>query len=370
MESNDRMLKSFVLKGEDILVDKLSAVVLIGGQSLRMGKDKAFLKYNNQTFLELLLQQLSVCDETLISVNDKNKYQESKHLIVEDEIREIGPLGGIYSCLKVCKNDYLFVCATDMPFLESKIIYFIGEFFSSSYDCFVIKSANKIHPLCAVYHKNCIPIIEKMIEAGNYRLMDLLGELKVKYIPLEYSCFDDEIVSNINTVQAYSALCKPSIVCISGVKNSGKTTLITKIIKTLRSEGYRIAVIKHDGHNFEIDLPNTDTYEHQVAGSDPTIIYSDNKWAMISREKIEIEDLIMKIPNVDLIIIEGLKNSHYPKIEVVRKINGLKSVCDPKYLLAIACDELFQVDGIRILSINNIEEILAIIRVNILKTSL
>ena len=345
---------------------KISSVVLAGGQSQRMGNDKAFLKYKNKTFIDHLLDQLSVCDETLISVKNKSKYEKFDYPLVEDEIADTGALGGIYSCLKVCKNDYLFVCATDMPLLESNLINFIIGFVSNDYDCFVIKSANKIHPLCAIYHKNCLPVIEMMIESGNYRLMDLLEQLRVKYIPLEFSCFDDKVVSNINDMKAYSKLLKPAVMCVSGIKNSGKTTLITELITLLRVDGYKIAVIKHDGHDFEIDLPNTDTYKHRAAGSNPTIIYSNTKWAMISNQKIEIEELIAKMPDVDLIIIEGLKKAPYPKIEVIRKVNGLKFVCDIKCLLAIASDELFDVDGVKVVDISNIEEIAAIIKREVL----
>lgn len=347
---------------------KISGAVLTGGESRRMGRDKSFLKYDNQTFIEKLLEQLSVCDEILISVRDKSKYLQFDYLLVEDLISGIGAIGGIYSCLKTCKNDYLFVCATDMPLLESKLINFIVEFISGDYDCFVIKSTTKIQPLCAIYHKNCLPVIEKMIENGSYRLMDLLGCLKVKHIPLAYSCFEDKLVSNINNVQAYSELMKPAVMCVSGVKNSGKTTLITKVIKALKAEGYQVAIIKHDGHDFEVDLPSTDTYRHRIAGSNPTIIYSDTKWAMIKKEKAEIEELIAKVSDADLIIIEGLKKSHYPKIEVVRKVNGLQQVCDTKNLLAVASDEIFDVGSVRAVDINDIEEMIAIIKREVLSS--
>ena len=59
----------------------------------------------------------------------------------------------------------------------------------------------------------------------------------------------------------------PFIFAISGYKNSGKTTLITKLIPELKQRGYRVAVIKHDGHDFEADVPGTDSYRHQKAGA-------------------------------------------------------------------------------------------------------
>jgi len=312
---------------------KLSTAVLVGGRSSRMnGENKAFLKYGQQTFLEQILSQLADFDETLISVRTAATYSRFSGL-VEDEIKDIGPLGGLYTCLKQCQNEYLFICATDMPFIQKELVLFMLEFISSDYDCFVIQSTNKTHPLCGIYKKSILPMIKQQIEEENYRMMELLNRAQTKFISLGYSCFDDSVVANINTRADYDSIKKPALFCVSGVKNSGKTTLITRLISVFKEDGYRVGVIKHDGHEFEIDVAQTDTHKFRQSGSDGTIIYSETQYAVMkSWQSVQMEDLLAYLKDMDLIIIEGLKHSTYPKIELVHKL----PVCDERYVFAIA----------------------------------
>lgn len=80
---------------------------------------------------------------------------------------------------------------------------------------------------------------------------------------------------------------KPVISIVSSVSNLGKTTLIEKIVKDLKNRGYKVGVIKHDAHQFQIDYPGKDSYRFTEAGADNVVITSDNKVAMI--KKIEKE---------------------------------------------------------------------------------
>lgn len=132
---------------------------------------------------------------------------------------------------------------------------------------------------------------------------------------------------------------KQYVLAISGVKNSGKTTLITKLLPELKKRGLRVAVIKHDGHDFEPDVPGTDSWKYAQAGADGTCVFSAGKYMVIKYAPApSVEELVGAFPEVDVILLEGFKYSEYPKIEVVRKGNSSESVCDPKYLLGIVTD--------------------------------
>ena len=132
---------------------------------------------------------------------------------------------------------------------------------------------------------------------------------------------------------------KQSVLAISGVKNSGKTTLITKLLPELKKRELRVAVIKHDGHEFEADVPGTDSWKYAQARADGTCVCSAGKYMVIKyAPSPPVEELIAAFPEADLILLEGFKYSEYPKIEVVRKGNSSESVCDPKYLLGIVTD--------------------------------
>ena len=132
---------------------------------------------------------------------------------------------------------------------------------------------------------------------------------------------------------------KQFILAVSGVKNSGKTTLITKLLPELKKRGLQVAVIKHDGHDFEADVPGTDSWKYAQAGADGTCVFSAKKYMVVKYAPApSVEELVGAFPEVDVILLEGFKYSEYPKIEVIRKGNSSESVCDPKYLLGIVTD--------------------------------
>lgn len=107
---------------------------------------------------------------------------------------------------------------------------------------------------------------------------------------------------------------KPLLYAVSGQKNSGKTTLITQLIPELRKEGLKVAVIKHDGHDFEGDVPGTDSYKHKKAGAYGTAVFSANRFLILKEQKQVTEtDLIRAFPEADIILLEGFKNSRYHK---------------------------------------------------------
>lgn len=149
---------------------------------------------------------------------------------------------------------------------------------------------------------------------------------------------------------------KQVIVAVSGVKNSGKTTLITKLIPYLIEDGYKVATIKHDGHDF--DVKGTDSYKHKEAGAYGSAVFSNNKFMIVKDNKdTKEEELIKFFPEADIILLEGFKNSDYPKLEVIRKGNSTKSVCKRETLLALISDCDLDEKDIRIIDLNDIDSI-------------
>jgi len=134
------------------------------------------------------------------------------------------------------------------------------------------------------------------------------------------------------------------IVSFVGYSNSGKTTFLVKVIKELKKRGYRIGVIKHDGHDFEIDHVGTDTWKHGQAGADVVCIASNNKIAVVQRlvKPPNLDEIISLIDNVDLILTEGFKQEQKSQIEV----NGQGTACLGKKdnTIAVVADRLIYDD--------------------------
>lgn len=132
---------------------------------------------------------------------------------------------------------------------------------------------------------------------------------------------------------------KTQIFAVSGVKNSGKTTLISRILPVLTGRGLKVATIKHDGHDFDADVPGTDTYRHFHAGAYGTVIFSESKYMVVKEQpQMTAEQMMEWFPEADLILLEGFKFCPYPKIELIRRGNSVKSVCEGHDLVAIATD--------------------------------
>ena len=133
-----------------------------------------------------------------------------------------------------------------------------------------------------------------------------------------------------------------AVVSFIGKSNSGKTTLLEKVISELNSRKYRIATIKHTAEEATLDTPGKDTWRHLRAGSKATAIGSDNRIVLIKpvKRKSTVEEMARLLgEDYDIILTEGFKQGPYPKIEVHRKEIG-SPLTDIKNLIAIATNEL------------------------------
>ena len=111
------------------------------------------------------------------------------------------------------------------------------------------------------------------------------------------------------------------IIGVVGWKNTGKTTLIEKLINEFNNRNLTVSTIKHSHHNFSVDRQGTDSFRHFNAGAKETILASEKKWIKFSRQmsdpKLNLDFLIEQIIPVDIVVVEGFKSSDHKKIEVV-----------------------------------------------------
>lgn len=316
----------------------ISIGILAGGKSTRMGRNKAFLTYNRKPFIEIIAEEFCGFDDLMISAADDGIYEKFGKRVVYDIYRQTGPIGGIHSILKAAKHEHVFICAADMPFIQHELAEYLTEFISDDTDCICIFSEERVQPLCSLYSKTALPVIEKMIAEGKYSLHELLSQLRTKYAAMEYTRFDKRTVININTPEEYITELFPIVFCISGIKNSGKTTLVVRLTQEFTRLGYSVGVIKHDGHEYEMDHRNSDTYRFTDAGAVYSSIFSGTKYSINAKIKISPPELIGLFKGVDIIMIEGLKYSEYPKIEIVRSEVSENTVCAEDNVICVASD--------------------------------
>lgn len=156
---------------------------------------------------------------------------------------------------------------------------------------------------------------------------------------------------------------KQTVIAVSGVKNSGKTTLLEQLIKGLSERGYQVAAVKHDGHDFNPDVPGTDSYRFKEAGAYGTGIYSSSSYCIVKEQKQTDADFMTEwFPEADIIFLEGQKYSEYPKIEIIRRTVSVTPVCNPQTVFAYVTDiEEFDGNGIPVLGFHEFEAMMDLI---------
>ena len=113
---------------------------------------------------------------------------------------------------------------------------------------------------------------------------------------------------------------------MAGWSGAGKTTLLTRLIPALNARGIAVSTVKHAHHAFDIDTPGKDSHTHRMAGARQVMVASASRWALMSELRCAPEpvlaQLLARMDPVDLVIVEGFKRDHHPKIEVHRAANG------------------------------------------------
>jgi len=143
---------------------KITGILLAGGKSSRMGKEKGKIIVGDQFLYQYPLRVLeSMCDEILIS-SCKNMEIEEKHLQICDEIPNIGPIGGLYTCLKKSSNDLNIILSYDLPFINEELLHFLLESLDTADAVFPAITIGKPEPLCAIYRKNIVGVMKDQIE--------------------------------------------------------------------------------------------------------------------------------------------------------------------------------------------------------------
>ncbi len=131
---------------------------------------------------------------------------------------------------------------------------------------------------------------------------------------------------------------------LAGHSGSGKTTLMVKLLPELVNRGLRVSTIKHAHHDFDVDTPGKDSYEHRAAGATEVMVSSANRWALMHEHRggpeADLDGLISRMSPVDLILVEGFKREGHAKIEVVRgaAAKPVLAASDP-HVVAIASNQ-------------------------------
>jgi molybdopterin-guanine dinucleotide biosynthesis protein A len=177
----------------------ITSILLAGGRSARLGRDKAFLQVNGQFLIERILRRLGqISEETIIVANEVDRYEQFEGIVITDVYPGKGALGGIFSGLTRASNHHSLVVACDMPFLNVSLLRYM-QGLAADYDVVIPRVGWLTEALHAIYSKNCLPFIERQLQMGDLRIVHFFPQVRVRYVEQEeIETFDPEQLSFLN----------------------------------------------------------------------------------------------------------------------------------------------------------------------------
>lgn len=188
---------------------KYGALILAGGRGKRMGGiQKAFLTYGTATFLSMLEKTLSFLSPGYLSTNRPELAERTSLEPVADVIPNCGPMGGIYSVLCKCSCDALLVVPCDMPFFSVELAKFLLDNHQGEPVLYLKDEMGREYPLCGIYTGQCLPILEKLLKDGDFRMRQVAKQAGGRILNVPEGRFPSQSFLNVNTSQVYERICK------------------------------------------------------------------------------------------------------------------------------------------------------------------
>ena len=175
--------------------------VLVGGQSSRMGQDKARLKVDSRLLVELVASAVAQAAGSVALVGNPRAFEDLPFECLPDLRPGLGPLAGLEAALASRRAEFNVVAGCDMPGIKPAILArLLVLCVETGALCTLMRDASgRRHPLCAVYSSDCLPFVRRALDAGRLRLLDLVEELKAVELP------SDSVLDNLNTPDQWAS---------------------------------------------------------------------------------------------------------------------------------------------------------------------
>jgi molybdopterin-guanine dinucleotide biosynthesis protein A len=184
----------------------INGIILAGGKASRMqGTEKGLLIHEGKPFIEHLIEILKPLTDEIIIIAKTDSYNHLGLKVYKDLIKEIGPMGGIYSGLIYSSTDKNIVLACDMPDITGSFLNLLSkESGKNDYEAIVPEYQDELQPLCAVYSRSILPAINDCIEKGNFSMKDVIKTCRHKIISVTNP--GNDLFRNVNTEKDYKLL--------------------------------------------------------------------------------------------------------------------------------------------------------------------
>ncbi len=197
-------------------MEGVSAFVLAGGRSSRMGVDKALLPFGGKNLLQIALDKVSAVSPKPTIVGARERYS-SYGEVVEDCFPDCGPLGGIHAALCATRAELNLVLSVDMPLMTPSFLIWLVQLAASGEELAVVPEVRgRRQPLCGVYRRAAQGVIEHALRTGDFKVSHVFSLIPTRYVKdpvLLASGFTADIFCNVNTPEEYEAVSQKQAQC-------------------------------------------------------------------------------------------------------------------------------------------------------------
>lgn len=343
--------------------EQITLGLLAGGQGLRMGgQDKGLLNLGEHSLVDHVLQRCAPqTSQVLINANRNiEQYQAFGYPVIQDQRTDFaGPLAGAVALLEAVKTPWLLVVPCDTPDLPETLaerLYLRAQ--QTDAQIVMAHDGTQDHPVVALIKKELAPMLKHCLEQGQRKIVKCYRQHRLEEAdfsdtpdafmnlnsPLEWAfLLGQKLASRAKHLNSKLVMPAPllGIAAWSGV---GKTQLLTQLLPRLNASGLRVAIVKHAHHDFDPDLPGKDSYKLRKAGACQMLVASNQRWALVCEDPVaerpNLQHLLDQLdaPSVDLVLVEGFKQTPMAKLELHRpEIDKPLLYPEDPSIIAIAC---------------------------------
>lgn len=321
-----------------------AGIILAGGRATRMGGgDKALREVGGTPLLARVIARLAPQVGPLaISANgDPARLAAFGLPVLPDTVAGFaGPLAGVLAGLRWAAAQglgHIVTAAGDTPFFPRDLARRLAEAAAAKGAPIALAATTDPerglteHPTFGLWPVALADDLEQALTRGDMRKMIVWasrhGAARAMFDDCgAYPFFNVNTPEDLRTAEEIALAEARRVYGVVGWKNSGKTTLMERLVAELCARGYTVSTVKHSHHRADVDLPGKDSFRHRAAGASQVLLASSARWALMSELRGAPEptlgDLLARLDPVDLILVEGYKRDTHPKIEAWRAETG------------------------------------------------
>lgn len=315
----------------------LGVLVIAGGESSRMGRDKRFLQLGGCTLLEGMLQktarQAFAEGYLCAAAGDGELLQELGCRygleLVEDSREAAGPLEGLRGGLARLRADYALAVSGDMPLFRYIVLKPLLAAAQGELAIIPVVKGRR-QPLAGLYHRDILPYVEQALAAGVHKIGAVIERVPHRFVELA----DCDDFFNVNTPADFRLLegrlankvrPVPLVTISAPVSNTGKTTFIESLLPRLQQHGLQVGVVKGDCHGYNVDEEGKDSWRFRQAGAQAVAVVSPEGYFVQQSTpgRANLAAVASRLEHVDLVLIESRSHGVMPKLSLWRGLGDV-----------------------------------------------